>query len=102
MRVLSSEEDRKDPDINPYVYLRAAVLQTESRGGVITGYAYELDLSARVFTLVPFNTAHAPAVLWSDATIAVGSREEASAHIERIVQQKIESFLNAWLKANPR
>lgn len=102
LRVLSAEEDRNDPDINPYIYLRVGTLETHNQAGTATGYAYRLDLSARVFGPVPLNRARAPIVLWSDDTMAVASRDTASADIERIVGELIDSFLNAWLKANPK
>jgi len=79
LRVLSEEEDRNDPDINPYLYLHVSTLETHNQGGTATGYAYRLDLSARVFATVPFNRARAPMVLWSDDTMGVASRDAASA-----------------------
>lgn len=102
LRVLTREEDNKDPDINPYVYLEVATLETSNQAGTVIGYAHRLDLSARVFASVPFNRARAPMVLWSNGLIAVADRLSAAADIERIVNNLADEFLNAWLKANPR
>jgi hypothetical protein len=102
LRVLTQEEDKNDPDVNPYVYLQATILQVRNQGGTLTGYAYDIDLSARVFGVVPFNRSRVPMVLWTDGTVAVASQDDAPADIEGIVGKLIDSFLNAWLKANPK
>ena len=91
-----------DPDINPYVYMRVGTLETHNQGGTVIGYSYRLDLSAMVFGTVSFNRARAPMELWADSTMAVASRDRASSDVEAIVGQLADSFLNAWLKANPK
>lgn len=102
LRVLTMQEDLVDPDINPYMYLWVATIETRNQSGRTIGYTYRLDLSARVLGTVPFNKARAPMELWSDGTMAVADRDSASADIERIVGTLADDFLNAWLKANPK
>lgn len=114
LRVLTDDEDRSDPELNPYVFLKVGTLETKNKAGQSIGYVYRFDLSARVFAIVPVLNAdpsrvravssrpRAPMELWSDYTMAVGSNDDAPKQIEDIVNQLIDSFMNAWLKANPR
>lgn len=102
LRVLTQQENLADPDINPYVYLRVATLKTQTQGGRTIGYTYRLDLAAKVAGNVPFNRARVPMELWSNSTMAVSDRDRASSHIESLVGQLTDLFLNAWRKANPR
>lgn len=102
LRVLTREEDRADLDINPYIYLEVRTLETRAQAGRVLGYAYRFDLAAKVFGNVPFNRARAPMELWSNSTMAVGGQDSASSQVERIVGELTDSFLNDWLKANPR
>jgi hypothetical protein len=102
LHVLTHEEDKNDPDVNPYVYLQVTILQVRNQGGTLTGYAYNIDLSARVFGITAFNRSTVPMVLWEDGTVAIASQDDAPADIERLVGELSDSFLNAWLKANPK
>lgn len=102
LRVLTNEEVLKDPDLIPWVQLAVMTLETKNQGGTIIGFTYSLSLAMRVYGTVPLSRAQRPMVLWETATIAVASREAASADIERIVGEQTDSLLNAWLKANPK
>ena len=102
LRVLSGDEDRIDPDQNPYIYLEVSTLQTTNKTGVVIGWSYAVRLSARIFGNVPINRSRAPIELWSDSTMGVSGQESAALETERAVVELSESLLNAWLAANPR
>lgn len=102
IHVLSEEEDKNDPNVNPYVYVLVSALETKNRAGVSVGYAYTARLSARVFARVSLNQAIAPQELWVDENIAAAAKDEAAADVERMVGELTDAFLNAWLAANPR
>lgn len=102
LRVLSQDEDRVDPDLNPYMYLEVSTLQTMSRSGDALGWTYSVRLSARLFGVVPINKSRAPIELWANSTMGVSGKDSASAETERVVTEMCESFLNSWLAANPR
>ena len=102
LRVLTMDEDKKDPNFNPYLYLNVRSLETKSQSGRTLGFAYRLDLSARAFQNIPFNRARAPLEIWVDSTMAVGSPDTAANQIEQMVNQMTDSFLNDWLAANPK
>ena len=102
LRVLTDDEDGKDPDLNPYMYLEVSTLQTRSVSGKVIGSAYAARLSARIFGTVLFNKSLAPIELWSLSTMGVSGPESAASETERAVVGLCESFLNVWLAANPR
>jgi hypothetical protein len=102
LRVLSEDENRKDPDVNPCLELTVGSIRARIEEGTYIGFAYRLDLSARTYSLVGFNQALAQLVLWEDGTMGVGSTDTASNRIEQMVGELADSFLNDWLRANPR
>ena len=101
LRVLSEQENRDDPDINPYILLSVRALEALNQADTSIGYSYVVDMSARVFTVVSFNQSFVPAVLWADTTLGVSSTERASATIEQVIGELTDSFLNEWLRVNP-
>jgi len=102
LRVLSEEEDARDPDTNPYVMLQVSTLETSNQAGRSTGFAFRVDLSARVFGYVLLNGSRAPLELWADGTMGVGPKDEAGSAIEKLIGELCDSLLNQWLKENPR
>ncbi len=102
LRVLSAEEDRQNPSLSPFVHLAVMVSHLATADDRPIGFAYTLVLSANVLTRVPFNSASAPQELWSHTALGHNSEEDAPPHIERLLGQLADSFLNEWLAANPR
>lgn len=102
LKVLSMDEDAKDPDYNPYVMLEVNTLKTRNKAGNPIGYAYSARLSVRIYSQVPINTSRAPIEMWSNDTIGVSGTEQAGSTVERVVSELSESLLNAWLEANPK
>jgi hypothetical protein len=102
LRVLSDEEDAKDPDVNPYVMLKVATLETSNQAGRSTGFAYTVRLSVRTSGLATFNRAMAPLELWSDDTMGIGPKDSAGAAVERMVGELADTLLNQWLRENPK
>ena len=101
--MLSSDEDAKDPDVNPYVSLEVKTLETRNTAGNPIGFTYTARLSVRLFARVPINNSRAPLEMWYRDTMGVsGSEEATSTIIERIVNELAEDLLNTWLAANPR
>ena len=102
LQVLTDDENSRDPDVNPYVFLLVASLETKNRSGLSIGYSYSVSLSVRTFVTIPSNGSRAPAALWENSTLAIASTDDAPADITRIVGDLTDEFLNGWLAANPR
>lgn len=101
LRVLTESEYTSDPEIKPYVFLVVSTIQSRNHGGDIIGYAYRVDLSARVGAKIPFNRAFAPLEIWTTGALAESSKSP-SKHIEKIVAELTDLFIKAWLEANPK
>jgi hypothetical protein len=97
IRVLSDEEDAKDPDINPFFYVVVLVLQLDNG----RGFAVHVQADLRRFTRSPINGASTRLLLWESGTIAkTGSGMPKYA--EGIVGDLVDEFLNEFLAANPK
>ena len=102
LRVLTAEEDLKDPSVNPYVFLEVSTLESRNKAGNAIGFAYGARLSIRLVARVPINESFAPIELWARDTMGVSGTEQAPATTEKIVNELTEELLNDWLAANPR
>ena len=101
LRVLSHDEDRADPHINPYVYLSVTVLEASSRSGARTGYVFSTDLSVRIFQRVTLNGSMAASELWKGGLLNITDTEGITPDLERVVGLLLDQLLNEWLAANP-
>ena len=102
LRVLTQEEDRRDPGINPYVLLQVHMLEASSRGGTRLGYATDIRLSVRVIQQAPFNGSYAPTELWTNSYLTLTDSESVVSDAEREIRLLADDLLNQWLAAYPR
>jgi hypothetical protein len=109
--VMSEEESLRTGQRSPYVLLDVMYIGPEDQLGGSVRFIYRIDLSARVFAPVPsFGDSlavrrpnlRAPLVLWSTASIGVDGVVGAPTRIEETVNEMLDSFLKAWLDANPK
>jgi hypothetical protein len=100
--VLSSEEEKTDPDLIPYVHLEASTMEARNRAGDLLGFAVSVRLSAKTAARNPHNTSWAALELWSRSRLGLINKEEAALFIERCTNELAEDLLNTWLAANPR
>jgi hypothetical protein len=102
LRVLTSLEDRVDPEINPMVQLFVLMIPARTQGGVEMGHAFTTRLEVNETRLSPRNAALVDMELWSSNYINITDRPTAAAEVERVVATVLDELVNEWLRANPR
>jgi hypothetical protein len=103
LRVLSREENRADPDINPWVSVAVNVMSVKI-GGRIVGYAYCATVAMYEMGRSMRNGALASIVSYGpSSTMGVGPRESIEEQVtDRVVSHLLDELANEWLKANPK
>lgn len=101
IRVMTDEEVAKDRESIPAFEVRATAIALTSRAGVRTGTAFYLELSVIEWTTLSRTRATAPAVLWTDGHVQATGIDDLRGVFERDVNNQLDSFANALLKANP-
>jgi hypothetical protein len=101
IRVMTDEEVAKDAASIPAFEIRATAIALTSHAGVRIGTAFYLDLSLIEWTTLSRTHAMVPAVLWSEGHIQTTGIDDQRDVLERAVNNQLDSFARALLKANP-
>src|SRR5262249_21679060 len=102
LKVLSEDEDARDPENNPKVELDVTILATGPEGGLRDGYTFFTSLVVREYRVSPRNSALVPMHLWQQGRLNLSGPARAGSEIERVVNELLDNMLNEWLKANPK
>ena len=98
VRVLTTEETLADSDINPYLYVNVNAMSISDGAR----YIFSVDVSLRRVVRSPINGEPVVALLWNSGGIASAGRASMPKYAEDYVSEHVESFLNDFLKANPK
>lgn len=98
VRVLTTEQDQNDPETNPYLYVNVNAMSMSDGAR----YVFSVDVSLRRLVRSPINSETVDALLWSSGGIAGAGRASMPKYAEDYVSDLVDSFLNDFLKANPK